>query len=189
MSRRHGKKVRVGVRPVMIPRALVRAQVAGEVVRHFNGSDEEVLCAQKGVTAGYIGEVLVCGLDLNGTTRDQVAISFGADQAGEIGLDLDGGKRAAVDALDGALSRSIQYAADKMRRRGLTPSIFFKFHDEIQGDAARLAACRAELGTTGVDTPQWRAGYRGQRIVRVKPAKDSGMSLDLLAEFFGPDED
>lgn len=188
MSRRNKAKVRVAVKARPIPRAIVRAQAVGEGLTHVGASDEEVLTAQKGITAGILAEVIVYGLDGIGKVRDQVSFSLSAEQDGEIELDIENGQRSAIEALDGSLSRSIQYAAERMKRRGLTVSVRYRFHDDIYADQARLSACREQLGTCGVETQQWRSGYRGQQVVRIKPAKDQGFTLSLLQEFFSDEE-
>lgn len=185
MSRRHKSKVRVAVKPVPIPRALVRAQLAGEMIKACDGSDDAVLIAQKGVSNGWIAEVIVYGTDENDCIRDQVSLNFDGDQSGEIELDLDGGKRAAIEALDGSLARAVQFQAQRMRKRGLRPSVRFRLSDAIYADAARLVEVRGQLGTEDAPPAQWRSGYRGERVLSIRPGKDRGMTLSLLHEFFG----
>jgi hypothetical protein len=185
MSRRNKGKVSVAIKVRPIPKNVTRAQAVGESVGHLGGSDDEVLTTQKGIMAGMLSEVTVYGLDGNGNARDQVTFNLSADQSGEIELDLQDGQRSALEALDGSLARAVQHAAERMKRRGLTVSVRWKFHDAIYADAERLAQCRAHLGTSGCEAPQWRSGYRGQKVVSIKPGKDKGFSLSLLQEFFG----
>ena len=189
MSKRSKSKLRVAVKAVALPEVLCFAQAGGEVVSAFNGSTEEVATAQLGLSKGWIAEILVFGIGSDGSARDQISMTFQSGQGADVTLDLDGGRRSAVEAICGGLGRSIQYAVERMRRRSLTPRIQFRFHDEIYADPDRLAACRAELGTTECEAPGWRSGYTGRRVVSVTPAKTNGRQrLDLLQEFFGAEE-
>ncbi|MEQ1651694.1 MAG: hypothetical protein ABL897_04325, partial [Hyphomicrobium sp.] len=174
MSRRNKGKVSVAVKARPIPVNVIRAQAIGESVGALGGSDDDVLTTQKGILAGMLAEITVYGLDGNGNVRDAATFNLSADQAREIELDLQDGQRSALEALDGSLARSVQYAAERMTRRGLTVSVRWRFHDSIYADEVRLAQCRAHLGTSGCEAPQWRQGYRGQQVVRIKPAKDQG---------------
>ena len=112
-------KVGVKVKAVPVPRSLVRAQVAGKLIHACGGTAQEVEIGQKGVGRQLVEKVIVYGLDNAGYARDKIELSFTGDASGDVVLDLDGGNRSAIEALDGGLGRAVAYAAQRMRRRGL----------------------------------------------------------------------
>jgi hypothetical protein len=136
--------VKVKARPV--PRTIVRAQIAGELIHACGGSDGEVEVAQKGVARQLLEKVIVHGVDGSGCVQDTAEVSFTGDASGDVSLDLDGGSRSAIEALDGGFGRGVAHVAERMRRRGLTADVRYAFTKEIYADAERLAAGRAELG-------------------------------------------
>jgi len=173
-------KVKVKVKAVPVPRSLVRAQVAGELINACGGTTTEVEIGQKGVLRQLLEKVIVYGRDNDGYARDKVEISFNGDASGDVLLDLDGGNRSAIEALDAGLGRAVSYAAERMRGRGLSADVRYVFTDEVYADPEKLAAARAELGIAPREAPSWRAGYNPQEILRLRPGKDSG----ILASFF-----
>jgi hypothetical protein len=183
MARRGKGKVGVRVAPVPIPRALVRAQIAGEVIKACGGNDGEVDVAQRGVQRGLLHRVVVYGVDAAGQARDEVALELDDDASGDVQLDLDGGRRSATEALDGGLARMVGYHADRMRRRGLKAEVFFQFSAAVRSDPERLAAARAELGIGPAEAPGWRPGHSGREVVTVRPEKDGGLLARFLQEF------
>src|SRR5215470_8278594 len=167
-------KVKVKVKAVPVPRSLVRAQVAGELINACGGTTTEVEIGQKGVLRQLLEKVIVYGLDKDGHARDKVEFSFNGDSSGDVLLDLDGGNRSAIEALDAGLGRAVAYAAERMRRRGLSADVRYVFTDEIYADPQRLAAARAELGIGPAADPKWRAGYKPKELLRLRPGKDGG---------------
>src|SRR5258708_4469186 len=168
-------QVNVKVKSVPVPRSLVRAQIAGELIHACGGSATEVEIGQKGVARQLLEKVMVYGLDGSGHARDKVEFSFTGDAAGDVMLDLDGGNRSAIEALDAGLGRAVARAAERMRRRGLTADVRYQFTDEIYADPQRLASARAELGLDSAAAPNWRSGYRPKEVLRLRPGKDSGI--------------
>src|SRR5215218_6866564 len=106
-------KIGVKVKPVPVPRSLVRAQVAGELIHACGGSATEVEIGQKGVGRQLLEKVMVYGLDSSGHARDKVELSFTGDASGDVMLDLDGGNRSAIEALDAGLGRAVARAAER----------------------------------------------------------------------------
>jgi hypothetical protein len=176
-------KVNVQVKAVPVPRSLVRAQVAGELIHACGGSDTEVEIGQKGVLRQLVEKVIVYGLDAAGNARDMIECSFTGDASGDVMLDLDGGNRSAIEALDAGLGRAVAYAAERMRRRGLSADVRYVFTDEVYADEQRLAAARAQLGLSPVDAPNWRKGYQPREVLRLRPGKDSGILSSFYSEF------
>jgi hypothetical protein len=175
--------VHVKVKAVPVPRSLVRAQVAGELVNACRGSATEVETAQKGVGRQLIEKVVVYGLDASGHARDKIELSFTGDASGNVMLELDGGNRSAIEALDAGLGRAVAHAAERMRRRGLTADVRYQFTDQVNADPQRLAAARAELGIGPVAAPNWRTGYKPKQVLRLRPGKDSGILSSFYQEF------
>jgi len=173
-------KVSVKIKAVPVPRSLVRAQVAGELIHACEGSATEVEIAQKGVARQLLQKVIVYGLDGSGYARDKIEFSFTGDASGDVSLDLDGGNRSAIEALDAGLARAVAHAAERMRRWGLTVDVRYMFTDDLYADPQRLAAARAELGLELAAAPNWRAGYQPKEVLRLRPGKDNG----ILASFY-----
>ncbi len=98
-------------------------------------------------------------------------------------LDLDGGKRSAIEALDAGLGRAVAYAAERMRRRGLSADVRYVFTEEVYADPERLAAARSQLGIAPSANPSWRAGYKPKEVLRLRPGKDSGILSSFYQEF------
>src|SRR5882724_6046480 len=176
-------KVNVQVKAVPVPRSLVRAQVAGELIHACGGSATEVEIGQKGVGRQLLEKVIVYGRDSAGHARDKVELSFTGEASGEVTLDLDGGNRSAIEALDAGLGRAVAHAAERIRRRGLTADVRYQFTEDVLGDPQRLAAARAELGVEPIAAPNWRAGYQPKQVLRLRPGKDSGMLSSFYQEF------
>jgi hypothetical protein len=176
-------KIDVKVKPVPLPRSLVRAQAAGELIHASGGSPKEVEIGQRGVGRQLLEKVLVYGLDGFGHARDMVEFSFTGDASCDVLLDLDGGNRSAIEALDAGLGRAVARAADRMRRRGLTADVRYQFTDEICSDPQRFAAARAELGVNVAAAPNWRGGYQRKEVLRLRPGKDSGILSSFYQEF------
>ena len=176
-------QVNVKVKPVPVPRSLVRAQVAGELIHACGGSATEVDIGQKGVARQLLEKVMVYGLDGSGHARDKVELSFTGDASGDVLLDLDGGNRSAIEALDAGLGRAVARAAERMRRRGLTAEVRYQFTDGIYADPERLAAARAELGLDSAAALHWRSGYQPKEVLRLRPGKDSGILSSFYQEF------
>ena len=147
------------------------------------GSAAEVEIAQKGVSREVLARVIVYGLDGSGYARDQVELTFSGDASGHVALDLDGGNRSAIDAMDGGLGHAVANTAERMRHRGLKPYVQFAFTDEIYADPARLSALRSELGLSASEAPSWRAGYEPKEVLRIRPGKDSGILANFYREF------
>jgi hypothetical protein len=175
-------KVGVAVEAVSVPRTIVRAQIAGEMIHACGGSDAEVEVAHKGVSRQLLEKVMVHGVDDSGCVRDTVEISFTGDASGDVSLDLNGG-RSAIDALDGGLRRAVARAAERMRRRGLTADVRYAFSKEIYADPQRLAAGRAELGIGPAAPLTRRPGYQPKEVLRLRPGKDSGILFSFYQEF------
>jgi hypothetical protein len=184
------KRIKSMVQPraVPIPKALVRAQVAGELIHACGGSPGEVEIGQKGVVRRLLEKVIVYGIDSQGDARDKIEFSFTGDASGDVMLDLDGGNRSALEALDGGLGRAVAYAANRIRHRGLRPDVRYVFTDEIYADPERLASARLELGVSSIDEPSWGAGYHPREILRIRPSKDSGI-LGAFYTAFGNEKD
>jgi hypothetical protein len=176
-------RIGVKVKAVPVPRSLVRAQVAGELIHVCGGSAVEVEIGQKGVALQLLEKVVVYGLDPAGNARDKIELSFTGDASGDVMLDLDGGNRSAIEALDAGLGRAVAHAAERMRRRGLTPDVRYQFTKGIRADPQRLAAARAELGVGSVAAPNWRSGYQPKQVLRLRPGKDNGMLSSFYQEF------
>jgi hypothetical protein len=176
-------KVGVKVKAVPVPKSLVRAQVAGELIHACGGTAREVEIGQKGVGRQLIHKVIVYGVDGSGYARDKVEFSFTGDASGDVSLDLDGGNRSAIEALDAGLGRAVAHAAERMRRRGLSPDILYVFTDDVYADPQRLAAARAELGIELATAPNWRSGYQPKEVLRLRPGKDSGILSSFYQEF------
>ena len=183
MSRRSRSRVGVSVRPVPLPKVLVRAQAAGEMVDACGGTEQEVDIAQRGVSRGLLREVMVFGVDGGGIARDKVLLSLEDAGSGDIELDLDGGKRSAIEALDGSLARAINEQAERIRARGLKPEVQFVLAKDVSGDAERAEAAREELGISPCDEPPWGDGREGREITRIRPGKDQGMLVSLFRSF------
>ena len=181
MSKR--SKTKVTVKPVPIKRSLVQAQAGGEVTHAFGGSAAEVEIAQQGIARRLVEKVVVCGVDSAGFARDQVEFSFTGDGDADVMLDLEGGARSAIDALDSGLGRAVAHAAGRMRKRGLKADVRYVFSDEVYADAGKLAAARAELGIGPCEGARWRSGYQPKEILRLRPAKDKGMWSSFSTEF------
>src|SRR5262245_65837485 len=93
-------KVNVQVKAVPVPRSLVRAQVAGELIHACGGSDRDVEIGQRGVLRQLLEKVIVYGIDAAGNARDKIEVSFDDNASGDVLLDLDGGTKSAIEALD-----------------------------------------------------------------------------------------
>lgn len=176
-------KINVQVKAVPIPKSLVRAQVAGELIHACGGSDCDVEIGQRGVLRELIERVVVYGLDAAGHARDMIEVSFDSDAAGHVLMDLDGGSRSAIEALDAGLGRAVAHAADRMRRRGLSADVRYVITKKVRADAEALAAARAELGLSPVDAPSWRKGYQPKAVLRLRPGKDNGILSSFYSEF------
>ena len=183
MSKRSRSRVGVSVRPVPLPKVLVRAQAAGEMVDACGGTEEEVDIAQRGIARGLLSEVMVYGVDSSGVARDQVMVEVKDKGEGDIELDLDGGKRSAVEALDGSLARAIGEAAERIRSKGLRPEVRFVLQSELDDDAARADAAREELGIEPCEELSWGNGREGCEITRIHPGKDPGLVLRVFRGF------
>jgi hypothetical protein len=176
-------KVGLKVKAVPVPRSLVRAQVAGELIHACGGNAKEVEIGQNGVGRQLLEKVIVYGLDGSGYARDKIECSFTGDASGDVMLDLDGGNRSAIEALDAGLGRAVAHAAQRMRRRGLSADVRYVFTDEVYADPQRLAAARAELGIGPAADPNWRSGYQPKEVLRLRPGKDSGILSSFYQEF------
>ena len=181
MSRRN-KKVGVTVRAVPLALAIVCSNAAGALVGHFNGTPEEILAAQTGVHRNLFEAVIVYGTEEHGIARDEISIAFDENDAGDIEIDLEGGQKSAINALDGSLARALTYQSERMRRRGLRPVVRYRFRQKILEDPQRLAAARQELGTEGTDEISW-GGMNARPILKISPGKDKGMTLTLRRGF------
>jgi hypothetical protein len=149
--------------------------MAGEFITACGGSSDEVEIGQIGVLKGLLEKVTVYGLDADGYERDKVELTFSGDASGDVHLDLDGGNRSAIEAMDAGLGRAVVHASNRMQRRGLRPAVRYTFTPEVKADPQRLAAARAELGVGPVDDPPIASGYERREILRLRPAKDSGI--------------
>lgn len=168
-------RLRTKVQAVAVPKAIVRAQIAGEVIHACGGSPLEVEIGQTGVARKLLEKVVVYALDSDGFECDKIEFNFTGDTSGEVHLDLDNGRRSAIEAMDAGLARAVAHAANRIRARGLQPAVRYVFTPEIYADPQRLAAARAELGLVPIDEPPMRAGYERREILRLRPAKDTGI--------------
>ena len=184
MSRRQGK-VRTKVAPVVMPRALVRAHYAGEVVNCCGGDARDIDIAQRGVARQLLKSVTIYGLDRSGRVRDEIKLEFDADGSGDIEIDTDGGRRSVAEALDAGLARAVAAQGERMRRRGLKPDVYYEFHDDIRADEARLATGRAELGIGPSEVPDWCDGEERHEVLRMRPGRDGGMRTSFFRGFKG----
>jgi hypothetical protein len=164
--------------PLTIP--VLEAMVAGELIHACGGTQTEIETGQKGVGRRLLEKIIIFGVDADGYERDKIEFSFNGDISTEAHLDLDGGKRSTIEALDAGLARAVVHAAERLRKRGLRPDVRYVFTDEIYNDAKRLAAARADLNIGPVDVPPIRPGYERRETLRLRPAKDSG----ILGTFF-----
>lgn len=176
-------KVNVQVKAVPVPRSLVRAQVAGELIHACGGSDTDVEVGQRGVLRQLIEKVIVYGIDAAGNARDKIEVSFDDNASGDVLLDLDGGTRSAIEALDAGLGRAVAYAARRMRARGLSADVRYVLTERVRASEELLTAARAELGLSPVDAPSWRQGYQPREVLRLRPGKDSGILSSFYSEF------
>lgn len=170
------------IKAVALPKALVRAQAAGEFVSALGGNARSVDIAQRGVARGLLKHVKVYGVDSSGVTRDQAIFSVDEDNAGEVAVDLSG-KKSALEALDKGLAKSVVYAAKRMEQKGLKADVYYVFADSINADPAVLAAGRVELDIWPASTPPWAADEEPKSILKVTPGKDPGMSVLLRRGF------
>ena len=182
MSSRTGSKLALSVKARPIPRLLVRAQVAGEVVAACGGSERSIETAQKGVALHIIKSVIVYGLNGDGQAIEKIELTFDAERDGDIMLDLSNG-RSAVEALDPALARAVAYQSERIKTLGLTPRVQFRYHDHIAEDADRDQEADRLLGLTSASAPPTRPGHHNREVLRVRPGKDSGTLASFYQEF------
>ena len=175
--------VAVRVRPVPIPKALARAQLAGEFVAAVGGSQQDIAVAQTGVQRRLLSKIIVLGLGADGRVRDKVELTLDSDFDGDIELDLDNGNRSAIEALEPGLARAVVYHAARMKKRGLTADVRFVYTDEVAADPDRLAAARAELGTAPAEMPAWKDGHAAREVLRIRPKRDPGLLISLFEDF------
>ena len=182
MSSRTGSKLTLSIKARPIPRLLVRAQVAGEVVAACGGSDRSVETAQKGVALHLLKTISIYALNRDGQVVEKIELTFDTERDGEIMLDLSDG-RSAVEALDPALARAVAYQAERIKSLGLIPQVQFRYHDHVSDDAEREKEADRLLGLVDATTPPTRPGHHSREVLRVRPGKDTGTLAAFYQEF------
>lgn len=162
-------KLRPPMTKVTLAPRIVQASIAGEVVAQFGGTARAVDISQRGVYGALLKEIHIIGLDSDGRRRATVVFEFNPDGIHQISVD-ENEERSMTARLCGGLSAAVEIQSDRFRRLGLTPDVYYFFHDEIRNDPERHAAAMAELGVHLQAIPDWADGYEGHDVLSVSPS-------------------
>ncbi len=115
-------KVALKLQPV--PKPVLYAGLAGEMLKNLGmKDDDQIRAVQQAVSEGLVEKVIVAGKHENGRI-DTFTLTMKPFSASEtIGLELSPGK-SYLESLDVGLAAAVQYAAETITRRGLTPEFY-----------------------------------------------------------------
>ena len=171
-------RVRLAVKP--LPKTLIRAQVAGELIAAFGGTDREVEIAQEGISKQLVTRIIIYGTQ-PATDHYQERAVYSVDHTD--GSDTvsveDTDDRSMIERVDEGLGEAVRRTVARFTRKGLKPVVRYIFPDHIANDPQRFASALGELGLIEMPLLDASPDYDIVDVLTLKPGKDRGQSIQF----------
>lgn len=180
MSRR--TKLAPTLKPVLLPKTLLRAGNAGVIADAFTGNQSTVRTAQEGFAKGIWQRMTVYGVDAAGRARDKVefAVKSGSKSGDELVAISGDDNTDYLTRTDRGMAEAVVRSKQRFDRKGLTPRVQFGFADDIAADPERRARHEAELGTSSAPPPPVADGHSLEPKLSVHPERDPDQSFSIF---------
>lgn len=129
-----GPKVALTLHPV--PKTVLRPALAGEMLKNLGMRDaDQINAVQQAIAEGLIVGITVAARHANGR-YETFELAMKPHEASEtVSLDLSGGK-SYLEAVDVGLAGAVHFAANLIKRRGLTPEFFVTWSARVSANPA-----------------------------------------------------
>lgn len=145
-------EVQLQVRPIL--KTIVYAAIAGEMVANMGMKDNEQINAiQQAVAEGLIEKVIVSGRRPDGGVEMSTLEMMPPNPGDTIDLALVTGK-SMLETIDVTLAASVKYAADRIKRLGLTPEFRVAWSARVRANPALAADAIKRLNIRADELPK-----------------------------------
>jgi hypothetical protein len=147
-------KIEVELKVVPILKTIVYAALAGELVANTGMKDNDQINAiQQAVSEGLIEKVIVSARRPDGGVETSTFTMIPPAPGETIDLALMAGK-SMLETVDVALAAGVKYAADLIKRQGLTPEFRVAWSARVQANPALGADAIKRLNLRADDLPK-----------------------------------
>lgn len=130
---------KVPIKLVPVPKTIVYAALSAEMVRNLGMKDaDQITAIQQAVAEGLVARVMVHARHPNGNVEAVTLTMKPFGTTDTVELHLENGK-SFTEAMDVGLAAALQYCADLIKRRGLTPRFVIDWSDRAKASPAIIA--------------------------------------------------
>ncbi|MCC0007724.1 MAG: hypothetical protein H6876_06320 [Hyphomicrobiaceae bacterium] len=139
---------KVSLKLTPVPKTVLYAGLAGEMLANTGMKDnDQVRAVQQAVSEGLIEEVIVAAKHADGRVEKFTLKMKPFTSTDTVSLQLEAGK-SYLETLDVGIAAGVQYAADLIKRRGLTPTFYVKWAARARAAPAVIADAIKRLNLT-----------------------------------------
>lgn len=156
--------------PSVLPRAVVRATVLGDVMKNYGIPDNIIHIAQTGLMAGDFTGMTFTGYAPSGAVRERASLSFDElTENDDMTMHL-GNNQSMVEALSRKFAHAVAASIHLMRQQHLRIHYTFHFAEFVNVDTA----CQ-KYGLTYEPASERSDADNMRMVFRVSPGRDRGI--------------